>query len=162
LLGTLLFRRALELPITPFLWRALLLTVSVLLLSMTRLLTLLMMLSMLRLLRVLLRPALILPWLLVSLSRLLAMLLLGSSLLMRALLRFGIVLSFAWMILPCIGRGGDPEKRCQECRAGDSDRFHLGHLHCCLLRAVPLTRASIRMTLHAYFWPALTSATALA
>jgi hypothetical protein len=85
---------------------------------------------------------LILLWLLVSLLSLLMLLLLGLGLFVRVLLGLGIILFFVWMILPCVGGGGDSEEGRQECCADDGVGFHSCSFCDCLsvtfsLRQVP-------------------------
>ena len=71
-----------------------------------------------------LRAILILLRLLMSLLSLLMLLLLGLGLFVRVLLGFGIILFFVWMILPCVGGGGDSEEGRQKCCADYGGGFH--------------------------------------
>jgi hypothetical protein len=108
----------------------------------------------LRLLSVLLLRGLSLPlWLLLSVLRLLllfwlplrlSMLRLRFGARVRALLRSGMLLLFALLLLPCQGRSSDSEKQRQNGGAGESNRFHGRDLHYCPLVALALSSASFR------------------
>ena len=117
-----------------FLLRLLLLLGVLLLLCVLLLLgMLLLLLCLLLLLGMLLRLRVILILLRLLMSLLSLLMLLGLGLFVRVLLGFGIILFFVWMILPCVGGGGDSEEGRQKCCADYGGGFHGCSFCGCLL-----------------------------